>query len=215
MGLNRVPEYHSPFEEWPAELKQYYTYDPQGAEKLLDEAGYPRGSDGFRYDSGGQLLEVSFPDTPNPFSQPYKLNIENAIGISVATPNMEWGTAVEQYLQGLHTHKWQGGVGLEGGLVLDTVYHSRNFGVPGNRAYTWFVNEEIDSLLDAVRTEPDQAQRAQMTNRVHTIVMEQALGIPLVEWGSLFPANTNKVGGRVFHTILTSPYPFDLYSTEG
>ncbi len=197
------------------DLDGYYDFNIEKANQILDEAGYARGDGGFRYSSDGQLLEVSFPDTPNPFSQPYKLNIENAIGISVATPNMEWGTAVEQYLQKMHTHKWQGGVGLEGGLVLDTVYHSRNFGVPGNRAYTWFVNEEIDSLLDAVRTEPDQAQRAQMTNRVHTILMEQALGIPLVEWGSLFPANTNKVGGRVFHTILTSPYPFDLYSTEG
>ena len=39
----------SPFEEWPEELKGYYTYDPEGAEKLLDEAGYPRGADGIRF----------------------------------------------------------------------------------------------------------------------------------------------------------------------
>ena len=41
--------YYTPFEEWPAELKQYYTYDPEGAERLLDEAGYPRGADGVRF----------------------------------------------------------------------------------------------------------------------------------------------------------------------
>ena len=35
-----------PFEEWPEEIKQYHRYDPEGAEKLLDEAGYPRGADG-------------------------------------------------------------------------------------------------------------------------------------------------------------------------
>ena len=58
MGLNRVPEYHSPFEEWPAELKQYYTYDPQGAEKLLDEAGYPRGADGVRLKTTLQHRDV-------------------------------------------------------------------------------------------------------------------------------------------------------------
>ncbi len=115
------------------ELENMYPFDIAKANQLLDEAGYARGSDGFRYDSGGQLLEVSFPDTPNPFSIPYKLNIENAIGISVATPNMEWGTAVEQYLQRLHHHKWQGCVGLEGGACLFAVYHSSNFGVPGIR----------------------------------------------------------------------------------
>jgi len=37
------------FEEWPDELKGYYTYDVAGAEKLLDEAGYPRGADGIRF----------------------------------------------------------------------------------------------------------------------------------------------------------------------
>ena len=40
--------YHTPFEQWPAELQGYYSYDPEGAERLLDEAGYPRGDDGIR-----------------------------------------------------------------------------------------------------------------------------------------------------------------------
>ena len=40
---------YTPFEEWPEELKQYYRYDPEGAEKLLDEAGYPRAADGIRF----------------------------------------------------------------------------------------------------------------------------------------------------------------------
>ena len=50
MGWLRVPGYYSPFEEWPEELKQYYTYDPEGAERLLDEAGY-RARCGRRSDS--------------------------------------------------------------------------------------------------------------------------------------------------------------------
>ena len=33
----------TPFEEWPEEVKQYYRYDPEGAKKLLEEAGYPNG----------------------------------------------------------------------------------------------------------------------------------------------------------------------------
>ena len=41
--------YKNPFEEWPEEVKQYYRYDPEGAEKLLDEAGFPRGADGVRF----------------------------------------------------------------------------------------------------------------------------------------------------------------------
>ena len=58
MGLIRVPEYHSPFEEWPEEIKQYYRYDPQGAERLLDEAGHPRGADGIRFKTTLQHRDV-------------------------------------------------------------------------------------------------------------------------------------------------------------
>ena len=38
-----------PFEEWPEETKNVFTYDPEGAEALLDDAGYPRGADGIRF----------------------------------------------------------------------------------------------------------------------------------------------------------------------
>ena len=41
--------YFTPYEEWPEDVKQYYRYDPEAAEKLLDEAGYPRGADGVRF----------------------------------------------------------------------------------------------------------------------------------------------------------------------
>ena len=43
-----VVGYHITFDEIPEEVKQYYRYDPEAAEKLLDEAGYPRGADGIR-----------------------------------------------------------------------------------------------------------------------------------------------------------------------
>ena len=48
-GLVGLQGYYIPFEEWDEEVKQYYRYDPEAAEKLLDEAGYPRGADGTRF----------------------------------------------------------------------------------------------------------------------------------------------------------------------
>ena len=41
--------YQVPFAEWPEEIAQWYRFDPEAAEKLLDEAGYPRGEDGIRF----------------------------------------------------------------------------------------------------------------------------------------------------------------------
>ena len=42
-------EMHTPFEERPADLQAEYAYNPQDAERLLDEAGYARGADGVRF----------------------------------------------------------------------------------------------------------------------------------------------------------------------
>ena len=56
-GPNVAAGYHTPFEDWPEELKQEYTYDPDGAEALLDAAGYKRGADGIRFKT-----EIKVPD---------------------------------------------------------------------------------------------------------------------------------------------------------
>ena len=37
------------FEDWPEDVKKVFDYDPEGAEALLDEAGYLRGANGTRF----------------------------------------------------------------------------------------------------------------------------------------------------------------------
>ena len=51
--------YNTPFEEWPEEVKKSYTYDPEGAEKLLNEAGYPPGADGIRLKATMTVFEFA------------------------------------------------------------------------------------------------------------------------------------------------------------
>ncbi len=56
--LNRAfTEIVTQFEDWPEEVKKGYMYDPEGAEALLDEAGYPRGADGIRFKTGLMHIE--------------------------------------------------------------------------------------------------------------------------------------------------------------
>ncbi len=61
MGLvgRAAKGYMTPYEEWSDELKGYYAYDPEGAEALLDEAGYPRGADGIRFKTAYMHLPVA------------------------------------------------------------------------------------------------------------------------------------------------------------
>ena len=59
-------DYFVPFDEWPEEVKKGYMYDPEAAEKLLDEAGYPRGADGIRfktvYEGGIHFSDLALAD---------------------------------------------------------------------------------------------------------------------------------------------------------
>ncbi len=48
-GMVGVDGYYIPFEQWDEEVNQYYLYDPEATEELLDKAGYPRGADGTRF----------------------------------------------------------------------------------------------------------------------------------------------------------------------
>ncbi len=42
--------WNNPFDTWPDEVKKFWSsYDPAAAERLLDEAGYPRAADGVRF----------------------------------------------------------------------------------------------------------------------------------------------------------------------
>ena len=52
----------NPFDEWSAEVQELYTFDPDAAERLLDEAGYPRGADGVRFSVGWDVCACSAND---------------------------------------------------------------------------------------------------------------------------------------------------------
>ncbi len=42
-GAYSMPGYYTPFEQWPQDVKDGFTYNPTGANKLLADAGYPSG----------------------------------------------------------------------------------------------------------------------------------------------------------------------------
>jgi peptide/nickel transport system substrate-binding protein len=137
-----------------------YAFDPKLAEKLLDEAGYPRKADGarfsirLRYNPYNTLAEAQF----------VKQQLA-AIGIASDLKEYDFST----YIQRIYTAR-------DFDLTLESLsnvfdptpgvqraYWSKNFkiGLPFSNA-SHYADAEIDRLLESAAVEPDPAKRKQI-----------------------------------------------------
>ena len=135
--------YYVPFNEWPEELKEGYQYNPELAEQLLDEAGYPRGPDGVRF-STKYLSPVNFKDLAlADIAASYWKQIGIEVEITEAPDGASYGAAVRnQEYEGL-----SGAImayDRDPALVMRVFSHSEGGGnYPGIR------DEHLDSLIEA------------------------------------------------------------------
>ena len=91
---NDAPGFGTPFEEWPEEVKKTYRYDPEGAEALLDAAGYTRGDDGYRFKvkyAHFDRMDASYSELAAGYWREIGVEIEidvlDLAGMSAATPD--------------------------------------------------------------------------------------------------------------------------------
>ena len=204
------------------DMEDLYPWDVGKANKLLDDAGYARGEDGFRY-RDGERMQVEFPNTPNPLSELYKLDIESSIGIFVDIPNVEFATYINDMAQGKYTHQWTGGRGPDAD-VLYAKYHTSNYGLPG-RAFA-FLNyngepgvategDPIDALLDGARAEFDESKRAEMWMEANRLIQEAAVNLPLADAMAQWFYNSDQIGGVAHSTLLDQAFAMDFYDKKG
>ena len=94
--------YTVPFDEWPEEVKKGYTYDPEGAEKLLDEAGYPRGADGIRFETRLNLMgsDVTYAEIVTAYLR--------EIGVEVKAEVFEWPEFYRRFIDDSHGGEAEG-----------------------------------------------------------------------------------------------------------
>ena len=144
-GMVGVKGYMVPFDEWPAEVKQYYTYDPEAAEKLLDEAGYPRGADGTRFKTSLMYGEYASLDHTE-IAAAYWAEIGVDVEIEVLT-----STEVnERLFSSTDEHSGYEGmmVSIAGGLYDPTVMVAwfRSDATWNRPLHQW---PEVDAMVDA------------------------------------------------------------------
>lgn len=181
MGLG-VPAYGPiapvTFGYWDGVEEIGYRYDPAKAEALMDEAGWVKESDGFRYKDGKRfVLKVHYCggqeyDTTVPMAQAYL----REVGIDVELIQMEFATLMKAINAGEHEAYVMGLNYPHPNDVLGMYFRSTNRPYPNRFDYA---NDKVDELLDVGLTHLDKNKQLEAYREIQKIIVEDAVWIPL------------------------------------
>ncbi|MFJ7977555.1 ABC transporter substrate-binding protein [Peribacillus sp. JNUCC 23] len=143
-----------------APQKDMYTYQPEKANQLLEEAGWKKGSDGVRV-KDGKRLEF---DLVSPISDPVRVALANVVaeqlkplGVSVILKPLDWSAIkldeVDAFVIG-----W--GSPFDPDDHTYRIFHSSQIG-DGLNNLTAYKNSKVDQLLTDARINPDKEKRIQ------------------------------------------------------
>ena len=143
-------------------------YDPEGAKKLLEEAGYP---DGFTCDL--YIANTALREKMATLVQAY---LKQNLNVTVNIKKSEWGTFSEEASSGkadMYGMSWSWYP--DPFFFLNKMFASSEIGALGNGQ--GFSNAEVDQLLAQGLKETDQSKRAECYKKALKIITEQLPGI--------------------------------------
>jgi peptide/nickel transport system substrate-binding protein len=165
-----------------------YDYDPEAAQQMLADAGYPDG-----FDLELWYMPVSRPYFPNPkpIAEAFAAEL-STIGINVTLQTKDWGA----YLEDRNTPP---------GFQSFMLGWTGDYGDPDNFLYAHFgpgatddlgqwEDPQVFDLLNQARAEGDPATRAEMYAQVDKLLFEAALRIPIVHSQPLLAKRSNISG---------------------
>ncbi len=137
---------------------EFYAYDPEKAEELLDDAGWEPGADGIREKDGQRLSLDVYEAKPQPLSkQTLELVAQQLkkIGVELNVKSADGGTYAEDIKDPLKTPLYHSMVGRADLDVIKSQYFTKN------RNTLLSDDAELDRLLVAVASDarPRQAHR--------------------------------------------------------
>lgn len=148
-------------------------YDPEGARRLLDEAGFPRG-EGFPK----IIILYNTAETHKAIAEVIQHQWKQNLGIDVSLQNKEWQSYIDSRRQGDFYIARAGWIGDYADPI--TFLQLFETGNPSN--HTKWSNEQYDELLEAARNEPDEAERAELLRRAEAILMEHLPVFPIYSY---------------------------------
>lgn len=166
-----------------------YTYDPNKAQELLGEAGYPLGE---------RLPELILTYNEDPGHEMVAEFIAaqlGELGVRVQLQSVEWDYYKKQLSQSnmaFFRLEWMADY-PDPDSFLYSLYHSGNIGITN---YCNYNNPQVDKILDASRRETEsQQERRKLLNRAEEIIIDDAPCLWLFQsvTNKLIGANTNSL----------------------
>jgi peptide/nickel transport system substrate-binding protein len=179
----------------PASLKEFqsekvadYEFNPQKAQELLAQAGYPNG-----FDLQLWYMPVSRPYFPNPkpIAEAFAADL-SAIGIRVSLQTKDWAAYLadrnkqpgyQAFMLG-----WTGDYGDP-----DNFYYA-HFGPGSTDDLGKWKNDQVFKLLDEGRAKDDKAERTKIYKQVDEVLYKEAVRIPIVHSQPLLAKRKNVSG---------------------
>ncbi|SMB41239.1 Extracellular solute-binding protein family 5 [Serratia proteamaculans] len=177
------------FVDLSAKLK----FDPQLANRLLDEAGWKRGSDGLREKDGKKLLLNVYESLPQPQNKAVLQLVSQQWGKVGARLNILAGDAGSRVADNLDPQKTPAAV-VEVGRADPDVIKSQFY--PTNRdallqqggsgKNSQFSDDKLNALLLGIASEVDAQKRLQIAGEAQNYLLDQAYVIPFFEEPQVF-----------------------------
>ena len=165
-----------------------YSFDPQKARELLNDAGWNTTKAGFRYNSAGKKLQLELMSTAGNRSRELVEQVLQsywkAVGIDIKIRNQParvlFGETIsKRKFTGLAMFAW-----LSAPESLPrTMLHSQSVPTKENnwsgQNYTGFKNQLMDQLIDSIEIELEKDKRKKLWGQLQRLYAEQLPAIPL------------------------------------
>ncbi len=172
---------------WDASVAPW-PYDPKAAEALLDEAGFRRAPDGTRRKGNVRLaftLSLGMgSDIQRQLVELAQQSFRKA-GVEMAIQPLEWAAFAAKMDAG-ECDAWAAALNLDPNPDLAVSWHSAQT-PPAGLNSAFYRNQEVDALLDRLKTAFDRAETRMLLARVQALIHEDEpvtfLNVPLTKWG--------------------------------
>ncbi|CAI1784811.1 TIGR04028 family ABC transporter substrate-binding protein [Serratia fonticola] len=175
------------------DLSDKLTFDLVKANRLLDDAGWQKGSDGLRQKDGKKLLLTVYESLPQPQNKAVLQLVSQQWGKVGARLNILAGDAGSRVADNLDPQKTPASVVEVGRADPDVIksqfYPTNRDGLlqqGGTSQNSKFIDNSLNQLLLGIASEVDPAKRLQIAGEAQKYLLDQAYVIPFFEEPQVF-----------------------------